>query len=98
MVGETRTKCGLNGRNSNSPWNVSFIILLETMAYRKSASFMVSRGYYSVRKKDGVSFRDLISDRMICFGIYQAVNFLCIQRFYFYEKSGGSHVQYKMCR
>lgn len=93
MLDQMRAKCGLNGRKSNSVWNMSFISLLKVIAYRLWVLSMISPGCYSVRKEDGVSFRDLISNRTICFGLCHDVNFLCIKKVYFYEKSGGSYVE-----
>ena len=82
MMDETRTICGLNGRNSDSVQNENFITPLKIRAYGQWISSKSSLGRYYVRKIDGVSFSKLSSDRIIRFGRYDVLKF-----FVYYKSS-----------
>jgi len=70
MLDETRTKCGLNGRNSDFVQNDGFVNPLKIRACGQRISSVGSLGRYYVRKIDGVSFGELSSDGIISFGRY----------------------------
>ena len=83
MMDETRTICGLNGRNSDSVQNENFITPLKITVCGQWISSQSSLGCYYVRKNDGVSFRKLSSDRIIRFGLYDALKIFCVLQKFF---------------
>ena len=56
MLDETRTICGLNGRNSDLVLNESFVTLLKTRACVQWISSTSGLRHYFVHKNDGVPF------------------------------------------
>jgi len=78
MMDETRTICGLNGRNSNSVRNKNFIKPLKITVCGQWISSTRSLGRYYVRKIDGVSFGKLSSDRIIRFGLYDVLKIFSV--------------------
>jgi hypothetical protein len=56
MLDETRTICGLNGRNSDLVRNDSFVTPLKIRACGQRISSTSGLGRYFVRKNDGVPF------------------------------------------
>jgi hypothetical protein len=70
MLDKTRTKCGLNGRNSDFVRNDGFVTPLKIRACGQRISSTSCLKRYFVRKIDGVSFGELSSDRIIRFGRY----------------------------
>ena len=83
MMDKTRTICGLNGRNSDFVRHEGFITPLKTTVCDQWISSTSSQRRYSVHKNDGVSFRRLSSDRIIRFGLYDALKIFCVLRKFF---------------
>jgi len=82
MMDETRTICGLNGRNSDFVRHDGFITPLKTTGCDQWISSTNIPGCYSVRKNDGVSFGKLSSHRIIRFRRYDVLKF-----FVYYKSS-----------
>ena len=83
MMDETRTICGLNGRNNDSVQNENFITPLKIRAYGQWISSKSSLGRYYVRKIDGVSFGKLSLDGIIRFGRYDVLKIFCVLQKFF---------------
>lgn len=56
MLDETRTICGLNGRNHYFVQNMSSVKPLKIKCYAQLISSARAMGRYFVRENDGVSF------------------------------------------
>ena len=83
MMDETRTICGLNGRNSDFVRHDGFITPLKTTGCDQWISSTNIPGCYSVRKNDGVSFGKLSLDGIIRFGRYDVLKIFCVLQKFF---------------